>query len=58
MKNADVDLVFSCMEGTDNLAFSESHAPVRHDYALRLAERLQPVGDQGQPDRHERSHLR
>jgi branched-chain amino acid transport system substrate-binding protein len=24
MKNADVDLVFSCMEGTDNLAFSKA----------------------------------
>ena len=36
----------------------ESHAPVRHEHALRLARRLQPVGDQGQSDRHERGHLR
>ena len=36
----------------------EGHAAVRHEHALRLAGRLQPVGDQGQPDRHERRPLR
>ena len=47
------------MEGTDNLAFSSSPCASTGMNAHSVwLERLQQVAHQGQPDRHERSHLR